>query len=78
MVAIGVLGLTVMAVVVITGYLIWRKKKLAEAQAEIHRLNVARDTARIVEEYKRKEVEMSWEDFDRQQWELRFKNGSVE
>lgn len=78
MVTIGLMGFTVVVAVAVTAFLVWRHKKLAEARAEIHRLNTARDTARIVEEYKRKKVEESWEDYDRRQWELRFKEGSVE
>jgi Flp pilus assembly protein TadB len=72
------LSLTVIFAISTGAFLIWRRKKLAEAQEKIRVLNTARDTARIVEEHRRSEVEQSWEEFDRQQWEIRFNEGSVE
>lgn len=78
MVTIGLMGLTVLVAASTAIFLIWRKKKLAEAQEQIRILNTQRDTARIIEEDRRKKVEQSWEEFDRQQWERRFHGDSIE
>jgi len=78
MVAVGIAGLTVLTAACVVAFLIWRRKKLNEAREKVRILNTQRDTAQIVEEYRRAQVEKSWEEFDRQQWQKRFQEGSVE
>jgi uncharacterized membrane protein (DUF106 family) len=78
MVTIVVISLTVLVAALTTSFLFWRRKKLAEAQEQIRILNTQRDTARMVEEYKRKKVEETWEEFDRRQWDLRANLDNVE
>jgi Flp pilus assembly protein TadB len=78
MVAVGIAGLTVLTAACVVAFLIWRRKKLNEAQERVRILNTARDTAQIIEDHRRREVEKSWEEFDRQQWQKRFQEGSIE
>lgn len=68
-------GITILAVVLavfIVGYLLYMRKKQINNAARIADLHVKRDTARIIEEVKREQVEQQWEEFDKQQWERRY------
>ena len=68
-------GITILAVVLavfIVGYLLYMRKKQNDAAVKIADLHVRRDTARILEEYKRDQVEQQWEEYDKQQWKRRF------
>jgi len=70
--SLGIILLIVVLGLSAAAYMLYIRKKQIEAAKKIHDLNVQRDTAHIVEEFKREQIEKSWEEFDKQQWELRF------
>lgn len=73
-------GITILAVVLgisIVVYLLYTRHRQIAAGAKIAELHVKRDTARILEEYKREQVEIQWEEYDKQQWERRFHEEEV-
>jgi len=70
--SLGIILLLVILSLAAAAYMLYIRKKQLEAAKKIEALNIERDTAHIVEEFKRKQVEQSWEDFDRQQWQKRF------
>lgn len=70
--SLGVMLLVGVLAVAALLYLRHFRKKQLEAAKKIQELNVQRDTAHIVEEFKREQVEKSWEEFDKIQWEKRF------
>lgn len=69
---IGVIGFTIFAALFTVGYLFWRAKKHREAADRILDLQIQNDTARIIHDHKIEEVDKSWEEYDKQQWQKRF------
>lgn len=72
MVAVGIASFAVIVALSVIGYFVWARKKRSEAQEKIKQLNIARDTARMVEEYQRDQIERSWIEYDKSQWDERF------
>lgn len=66
------LGIIFLAAVGALGYIAYIKHIRKKAQEKVERLEIERDTIKIVEEYKRAKVAESWQEFDQQQWQIRY------
>jgi len=66
------LGIIFLAGVGALGYIAYIKHIRKKAQEKVERLEIERDTIKIVEEYKRAKVAESWQEFDQQQWQIRY------
>jgi hypothetical protein len=69
---IGIIGFAIFAALFVTGYMFYRAKKQRDADDRILELQIQNDTARIIQQHRIEEVDKSWEEYDKQQWEKRF------
>lgn len=70
--SIGIMLFAVIGSICTFFYLLYLRKKQTNAIERIQNLQVQQDTAKILEDHKREQVERTWEEFDRQQWDKRF------
>lgn len=71
------LGVIFIAAIGAFGYMAYIKHKRKIGLEQVRRLEVERDTVRIVQEFKQEQAAKAWEDFDKEQfdkeqWEIRF------
>jgi hypothetical protein len=66
------LGLLFLVGIGALGYLAYIKRIRRKSLERTQQLELERDTLRIVEEHKREQVAKTWEEFDKEQWTIRF------
>jgi hypothetical protein len=69
---IGIISFAVVAALFVMAYLFYLARKRREAADRILELQIQNDTAKIIHEHRIQEVDKSWEEYDKLQWEKRF------